>query len=105
MTYPATGAGGELGVDPAQLTAAADILDSTAGALSDCAPGLRHRPDAGSSSDEVATALGVLAEAVSAIAGQVRASAESARTSAADYTATDQAVQGSMQQRGRSLVR
>lgn len=104
MTSPGTGPGGDLDVDPAKLTAAAAILDSAAGSLSDIAPGLRGRPDVGSSTDEVATALVALAGAVSAIAEQVRASAESSRTSAADYTSTDQAVQASMQQRGRSLA-
>jgi hypothetical protein len=104
MTSPGTGPGGDLTVDPAKLAAAAAILDTAAGSLSDSVPSLRRRPDAGASSDEVATALGVLAGAVTAIAEQVAASAESSRTSAADYTVTDQAVQGSMQQRGRSLV-
>lgn len=104
MTSPATGPGADLGVDPAQLTAAADILDSAAGALADNAPGLRHRPDAGASSDEVASALTALAGAVAGIAEVVRGTADGARTSAADYSSTDQAVHGSMNQRGRSLV-
>ena len=96
--------GSDLDVDPARLTAAADILDTAGSSLADSATGLRRRPDAGASSDEVATALASLAGAVTAIAEQLRSSAESSRTSAADYTATDQAVQGSMHQRGRSLA-
>lgn len=101
MTTPA---GGELELDPVRVTTAAGILDAAAGSLVDSAPTLRRRPDAGASSNEVATALGSLASAVAAIAEQVSASAESARASAADYTTTDQAVQASMHQRGRSLV-
>ncbi len=99
-----TSSGSDLGVDPAQLTAAADILESAAGSLTDSAPTLRRRPDAGASSDEVATALAALAEAVTGIAAVVGGSADGARTSAADNNATDQAVHGSMTQRGRSLV-
>lgn len=98
MSTPGRSPGTALDVDPADLTRAAGILESVAGSLSDGAPSLRRRPDAGSSSAEVATALGALAEAVAAVGGEVRAVAEATRTSAADFTATDQAVSGSFRQ-------
>ena len=40
-------ADGGLDLDPVRLTAAANILDSTAGSLADSVPSLRRRPDAG----------------------------------------------------------
>ncbi len=95
---------GRLCLDPGRLTGAADILDAAAGSLDDSAPRLRPRPDAGVSTDEVARALTALAGAVAAVTDALRGTADGARTSAADYTATDEAVHGSMGRRGRSLV-
>lgn len=103
MTSTGTGGPG-LQVDPAALDSAAGILEGTGTALTDGAPALRTRPDAGVSTDEVATALAALAEAVAAVAGEVASTAESLRTSAADVRTTDQAVATSTQQRGRGLV-
>lgn len=106
MTSPADGGpASELRVDPAALSSAAAILETTAGDLADGAPGLRCAPDAGSSSAEVATALAALAEALAAVAGEIGATAESVRTTAADVVATDQASSASSQQRGQALVR
>lgn len=94
----------QLAVDPARLASAASTLDSVAGSLTDGAPALRITPDAGASSDEVGTSLALLAQAVVGVATEVRDIADAVRTSAADFTATDQAVSGSMQQRGQALL-
>lgn len=105
MTAPGTGGpAGELRLDPAALSSAADILESTAGALLGAAPGLRARPDAGVSSDEVASALAALAEAVAAMSAEVASTAESVRTTAADVDATDQASGASSQRRRQALI-
>lgn len=93
-----------LAVDPAHLASAASTLDAVAGSLTDGAPVLRIAPDAGASRDEVGTSLAALAEAVVAVATEVRDIAEAVHTSAADFTTTDQTVSGSMQQRGQALV-
>jgi ABC-type transporter Mla subunit MlaD len=94
-----------LQADPAALESAAGIFETTAGDLSDAAPGLRVRPDAGVSSGEVATALATLAEAVAAVGGELAATAESLSTTAADLRATDQASAASSRQRGQALAR
>lgn len=106
MSSPSTGGpAGTLQVDPAALESAAGILDTTGGDLADGAPALRTRPDAGVSTDEVATALATLAEAVAAVAEEVGSTAESLRTTAADVRTTDQASAASSQQRGQALAR
>ena len=105
MTSPTTGGpSGELRVDPAALSSTAGILESTAGALDGGAPGLRVRPDAGVSSDEVASAVTALAEAVTAVSTEIASVAESVRTTAADVVATDQASGASSQQRRQVLL-
>jgi len=105
MTSPSAGGpAGTLQVDPAALESAAGILESTGSHLADGAPGLRTRPDAGVSSNEVATALASLAEAVAAVADEIASTAESVRTTAADVRATDQAAAASSQQRARGLA-
>lgn len=101
----AGGPGGTLQVDPAALESAAETLGTAGGDLAGGAPALRTRPDAGVSTDEVATALAFLAEAVAAVAEEVRSTAESLRTTAADVRATDQAAAASSQQRRQALVR
>lgn len=100
MTSPSNGGpGGTLQVDPAALDSAAGILETAGSHLTDAAPGVRTRPDAGASTDEVATALAALAEAVAAVAGEATAMAESVRTTAADVRATDEASAASSRQR------
>ena len=91
-------------MDPAALESAAGILEDAGSDLADGAPTLRIRPDAGVSTDEVATALASLAEAVAAVAGVVGSTAESLHTTAAEVRATDQSVAASSQQRGRVLA-
>ena len=91
-------------VDPAALESAAGILDGAGTDLADGAPALRTRPDAGASTDEVATALAALAEAVTAVAGEVTSTAESLRTTAADVRATDQSVAATSRQRQQGLT-
>lgn len=91
-------------MDPAALESAAGILEGTGTELTDAAPRLRTRPDAGVSTDEVTTALAALAEAVAAVATEVASTAESLRTTAADARATDQAVAASSQQRRAALA-
>lgn len=106
MTSPSAGGpAGTLQVDPAALESAAAILGTTGGDLTDGAPALRTRPDAGVSTDEVATALASLAEVVAAVGEEVGSMAESLRTTAADVRATDQAAAASSQQRRQALVR
>lgn len=99
MTRSGRGPGRDLDVEAADLAGSAAVLDSVASSLCGVAPGLRIRPDAGASSDEVATSLGLLAAAVAALAEEVASVAEATRTSAADFTATDHAVRDTMQQR------
>jgi hypothetical protein len=93
-----------LQVDPGALDSAAAILENTGTDLAEAAPGMRTRPDAGVSTDEVATALASLAEVVAAVAEEVGSMAESVRTTAADVRATDQASAASSQQRGQVLA-
>lgn len=105
MSTPGTGgSAGTLQVDPAALDSSAGLLEATGGDLAEGARSLRTRPDAGVSTDEVATALASLAEAVAAVAEEVGATAGSLRTTAADVRATDQASATSSQQRGRALA-
>ena len=105
MSSPSTGGpAGGLQVDPADLESAAGLLEGAGSALADRAPTVRTRPDAGVSTDELATALASLAEAVAAVSGEVGSTAESLRTTAADMRATDQSVAGSSQQRARTLA-
>jgi hypothetical protein len=105
MTSPGTGGpAAGLQVDPAALRSAAGILEGAGSDLAAAAPTLRTRPDAGVSTDEVATALAALAEAVAAVAGEAGSVAGSLRTTAADVGATDQAVAASSQHRGRALA-
>lgn len=90
---------GHLEVDSADLLRAAGTLDVAAGELAAAAPRLRDRPDAGVSTDEVATALAALAGAVAGMADHVGSIGEAVRSAAADFAGTDQAVRGAMQQR------
>ena len=60
---------------------------------------LQATPDAGASSAEVADALTGLSSAVAALAQHIGSIAESTGAVSADFTGTDQAVHGAMQQR------
>ncbi|MBL0749818.1 hypothetical protein [Nocardioides baculatus] len=93
-----------LQLDPAALDSAALILETTGTDLADAAPALRTRPDAGVSTDEAATALASLAEAVTAVAQEAGSMAESVRTTAADVRATDRASADASHQRAQGLV-
>ena len=99
VTTSASRTPGRLHVEPADLRTAARLLDSTAGSLASVAPDLDGRPDAGASSDELATALGALARAVAAVADEVRDIATTTRATAVDLAATDQQVGDSMRWR------
>lgn len=90
---------GHLEVDSAALLRAAGTLDEAGDTLATAAPGLRRRPDAGASTDEVATALAALTGAVAGMADHVGSLADTVRASAADFDGTDQAVGGAMDQR------
>lgn len=94
----------DLAVDPAALHRAADILDAVATSLDGAAPDLRRSPDAGASSDELATALTTLAEATSGLGRHVASLAEVTRGDADDYAATDSSVAGAWQQRRSGLT-
>lgn len=89
----------DLSVDQADLRHAASILRSAATSLADAAPDLRARPDAGASTDELATALAALAEAVSGVGGHLRSLAGVTDGNADDFTATDQSVASAWRQR------
>lgn len=95
---------GDLAVEPPDLLRAAEILEAAATSLTGAAPGLQQRPDAGASSDEVATALAALAQAVTGVAGHITSIAEVTRGSAADFSGTDHAVGQTWQQRRTGLA-
>jgi uncharacterized protein YukE len=91
--------GMNLEVDPGDLQEIAGVLDTAGSSLFARASDLQSTPDAGASSHEVADALTGLASAVAALAQHIGSIAESTGAVSADFTGTDQAVQGAMQQR------
>jgi hypothetical protein len=93
----------ELEVHPDDLAQIADILDSAGSALFPHASELHDTPDAGSSTDEVASALTVLSTAVAGLADHLGALAESTGSVSGLFTGTDQHVGGRLDS-GREVL-
>jgi hypothetical protein len=88
-----TGGGGSVTqVDPAALTAIAGVLDDAGAALLGHASALQVAPDAGASSELVATAVQILATTVAGFSGHIGDLAASTGAASTNYVATDEDV-------------
>lgn len=96
MTLGGTDSGGGTIEVPPGLAAVGGELRTSSGALRDGHGDLATRPDAGRSSDEVATALAALAGAVDGLAGELDDLAAAATTARDGLTGTDTAVGGTL---------
>lgn len=98
MTHGGTDAGGGGTIEvPPGLAGVGDELRASARSLRAGRGDLAARPDAGRSSDEVATALAALAGAVDGLAGQLDDVAAATVSAHGDLTGTDHAVGGALQ--------
>jgi ABC-type transporter Mla subunit MlaD len=93
----------DLEVHPADLQQIVDILDDAGSSVFGQASSLEATPDAGASSDEVATALAALSSAVAGVAQHIGTLADNTEGTSSDFTGTDQAIGGAMQQRRAEL--
>jgi hypothetical protein len=92
-------ASGEIEVHPSDLQQISSTLDGAGRALFDGAGRLRSAPDAGASTGEVSRAMAALASAVAGFGNHLGDLASSTSAAGTDFTTTDGAVGGAMQQR------
>lgn len=88
----------EIEVHSEDLQRIVSVLDGPGRTLFGHASDLATAPDAGSSSDEVGSALGSLSAAVAGLAQHIGSLAESTAAASSDFTGTDGAVGGTLQQ-------
>jgi hypothetical protein len=94
---------GEIEVHGSDLQQISSTLDGAGRALFDGAGHLESAPDAGVSTGEVSRAMSALASAVAGFGNHLGDLAASTTAAGTDFTGTDSAVGGAMQQRQEVL--